>query len=100
MDWDIIVLIILYLFFIAYLTIKGRIKKIGSLKIFIISILFTPFIGLICLLTSPEKITYDVTQYKCEKCGYFFTEKHIYCPNCEKEGVKVLLTESINVMTG
>jgi hypothetical protein len=90
---EFIIVLIIYIFVSVFLSIEGRRRNIGGLAIFFISIILTPVVGMIFLFTSPRKATgmHYVKQYRCKRCKFNFTEKHDYCPICEREGIKVEL---------
>ncbi|MEA3503988.1 MAG: hypothetical protein U9R32_02160 [Bacteroidota bacterium] len=73
---------IVYLFFVIVLAnIAGK-RKIGGLKVMLISLFLTPLTGLLTILLSKKTNLVHITGYICPKCGYEFTEYMEYCPNC------------------
>jgi len=90
-----------YILFVYFFSYFGDIKEIGRRRLFWISLFFTPLLGLAFLLSSQEKkiIPYTESNYKCERCGYMFTESYIFCPFCEKEGHQVELKKVNKFMT-
>ena len=87
----VLIAIILAYILVAYLfSLLGARREIGSYRLFWISLLLTPVIGLAFLLSSQHrKLTlYTEERFKCEECGYVFSEHHDYCPICAKEGHK------------
>lgn len=99
-----IVLIAAILFYIVvvYLfSLLGEKRDIGKRRLFWISLFLTPVIGLAFLLSSQHrKLTmYTEERYKCDVCGYVFSEYHEYCPFCEKEGHKYELKQISMYMT-
>lgn len=78
-------LIVVYLF-----SLLGDKREIGRKRLFWVSLFMTPVIGLAFLLSSQHrKLTlYKEERFKCDECGYVFSEYHDHCPICEKEGHK------------
>jgi hypothetical protein len=80
--------------FIGFL---GRHKRLGTIKatylLLIISLLFTPPIGLIFLYFSKypnpfeEEKKYLPKSYKCDNCGWKFNQKFEYCPHCNAKAI-------------
>jgi hypothetical protein len=68
----------------------GDSREIGSKRLFWLSLFLTPFLGLAFYLSSQHRKMnmYTERRYKCDDCGYVFSEQHDYCPFCEKEGKK------------
>lgn len=79
----------------------GKYKEIGTRRLFVISLLLTPLIGIAFLISSQHrKINmYTEQRFKCERCGYVFSEEHACCPFCEKEGHKEELKSVSMFMT-
>ncbi|MBL7105253.1 MAG: hypothetical protein ISS18_13065 [Bacteroidales bacterium] len=44
-------------------------------------------------------IHYTERKFKCERCGYVFSEDYPNCPFCEKEGVNQELKPVDQIMT-
>ena len=89
-------------FVVVYLfSLLGAKREIGTKRLFWVSLFLTPVIGLAFLLSSQHrKITlYTEERYKCDKCGYVFSEHHEHCPFCEKEGEKRTLKRVSMYMT-
>lgn len=42
---------------------------------------------------------YKELSYKCDRCGFVFSEFHENCPFCEKEGLFLKLRETNKIMT-
>ena len=104
METKYIVLItaILLYFVVVYLFSRlGAKRDIGTRRLFWISLLLTPVIGLAFLLSAQHRKLnmYTEERFKCEECGYVFSEEHEYCPFCEKEGHKHKLTTVNMYMT-
>lgn len=96
-----IALILVYLVVVYLFALLGEKRDIGKRRLFVISLFLTPVIGLAFLLSSQHrKITmYKEERFKCDVCGYVFSEHHEYCPFCEKEGHKYELKPVNMVMT-
>lgn len=96
-----IALILAYLVVVYLFSLLGAKRDIGKRRLFWISLFLTPVIGLAFLLSSQHrKITmYKEQRYKCDVCGYVFSEHHDYCPFCEKEGHQYELKPVNMVMT-
>lgn len=84
-------LIIIYLLLAVGVAFLGQNRKIGFVQSFVLSIFFTPIIGLALVARSDKKITYFEFQYHCPRCGYNFTEELEICPYCSKSGKEVRL---------
>ena len=80
--------IVTYIVVVYFFSLLGEKRDIGRKRLFVISLLLTPVIGLAFLLSSQHrKLTmYKEQRYKCDVCDYVFSEHHEYCPHCEKEG--------------
>jgi len=81
-------IVIVYII-IAYLFSRlGKHREIGTRRLFIISLLLTPVLGIAFLAMSQQRKLnlYTEERFKCEECGYVFSEAHDVCPFCEKEG--------------
>lgn len=80
--------ILIYIVVVYLFSLLGGKRDIGKRRLFWISLILTPVIGLAFLLSSQHrKLTmYTEQRFKCEECGYVFSEKHEFCPHCEKEG--------------
>lgn len=90
---------IIYIFLVLLITYKGRKKQIGQVLLFLITFFLTPIVGIIIILEGKNKFHYHVTQYKCRKCGYHFSEKHKECPHCANDGHHVKLIPVDKIMT-
>ncbi len=66
----------------------GNRREIGSRRLFWISLFLTPVLGCAFYISSQHKkmVMYTEQRYKCEECGYVFSEEHEHCPFCAKEG--------------
>jgi MFS family permease len=81
--------LILAYILVAYLfSLLGARREIGRKRLFWVSLFLTPVIGLAFFLSSQHRKLnmYTEERFKCEACGYVFSEHHDYCPICEKEG--------------
>jgi hypothetical protein len=77
---------VIYIVLVLVLTVAGSKRKIGGEPIFFISLLFTPFIGLIFLLTSQSAPRQNKPDYYvCPHCGFSFSENKQFCPVCDKD---------------
>lgn len=85
-----IVAIFLYVILVFLFSRLAKKRDIGTRRLFWISFFLTPVIGLAFLLSSQHRKLhlYKEERFKCEECGYVFSEHHDYCPFCEKEGHK------------
>lgn len=79
----------------------GKQREIGQRRLFWVSLFLTPILGLGFLLASQERKMkiYKEESYKCERCGYIFSDAHTYCPLCEEEGIKRELKPVNKIMT-
>jgi hypothetical protein len=80
--------VFVYVVICYFFSIIGRKREIGRWRLFWLSIFFTPILGLGFFLTSqhPKIKFYHEDRFKCNECGYVFSEQHDCCPFCEKEG--------------
>jgi L-cystine uptake protein TcyP (sodium:dicarboxylate symporter family) len=84
-------LIIVFYILVCYLfSLAGKKREIGKRRLFWLSLFLTPVIGLAIFLGSQElkMNSYIEKKYKCERCGYVFSDYHENCPFCEKEGIQ------------
>jgi len=96
-----IFIIIGYIGFVYLLSLLGKTREIGQRRLFMVSLFLTPILGLAFLISSSElkmKI-YKEESFKCERCGYVFSDSHTYCPLCEEEGIKRELKPISKIMT-
>ncbi|RLD60594.1 MAG: hypothetical protein DRJ05_04405 [Bacteroidetes bacterium] len=79
-----------YIIICYFFSFLGKKREIGKRRLFWISIFLTPVIGLAIFLGSQDRKMnhYIEKKFKCERCGYVFTENFEHCPFCEKEGIK------------
>jgi hypothetical protein len=77
---------IIYLFIAISIAKLGSARTCGGIKAFIISLILTPVLGLIYVLSSSQKNTLKIIHYRCTSCGLEYTSNHRYCPSCEKDG--------------
>lgn len=96
-----IVAIVLYTIIVYFFSRLGKTKEIGQKRLFIISFFLTPVMGLAFYLSSTHRKinTYTEESYKCEECGYVFSEHYPHCPFCEKDEKKVKLIKVNKLMT-
>ena len=85
-----IVLILTYILVVFLFSLLGARREIGRKNLFWVSLFLTPVIGLAFFLSSQHRKLnmYTEERFKCEECGYVFSEQHEHCPICEKEGRK------------
>ena len=87
-----IYVIVIYLVVTFILTIAGIDNKSEGIKIFIISLLLTPLVGLIMLAKQRKKAT-SIHYYYCKECDYIFPVKMRHCPICYENNKKVKLVK-------
>ncbi|MCB0805745.1 MAG: hypothetical protein KDC05_08085 [Bacteroidales bacterium] len=77
-----------YILFVYFFSRIGNKREIGSRRLFWLSLFLTPLLGFAFFISSHHRkmIPYTEERFKCEDCGYVFSEEHDYCPFCEKEG--------------
>ena len=95
------VVLILYTIVVYWFSRFGKNREIGPRRLFLISFFLTPIMGLAFYFSSNERKlnTYTEENYKCDKCGYTFSENYDYCPFCEKEGRRYKLKPVNKLMT-
>jgi len=74
------------LFLVISLAKLGSRKSCGGLKAFVVSLVFTPVVGLVYVLNHSQKDMLKIVHYRCSSCGLEYTSKYRYCPSCEKDG--------------
>ena len=94
-------IIIVYVLASYYLSRLGVHKEIGVRRLFILSLLLTPVIGVALYISSPHRKIYEYKElyYKCKTCGYTFSEEHDTCPICKKDGIESRLVPTHKIMT-
>ncbi len=94
-------IILAYLLVVYLFSRIGDRREIGKRRLFWISLFLTPVLGFAFFISSQHKklVLYTETRYKCEECGYVFTEDLQSCPFCEKEGKINALKEVDMFMT-
>lgn len=65
-------------------------KQTEGIKIFIISLLFTPIVGMFYLYGKKNRAS-QIRYYYCHECDYIYPVKMKDCPICLEKGVKVRL---------
>ena len=85
-----IIIIAVYLLITFVLTVMGIEKQTEGLKIFIISLFFTPLAGLVFLYRKKVKSS-RISYYHCHECDYIYPVKMKDCPICMENGIKVRL---------
>jgi energy-coupling factor transporter transmembrane protein EcfT len=66
-------------------------KGLRWFRVFLASIILTPFIGFIIYSSTERVKIFKEKRFKCRRCNYYFTESHEFCPNCASEGEKIRL---------
>ena len=94
-------IIVCYVVFVYLFSRIGKRREIGPRRLFWISLFLTPLLGFAFFISSQQKkmIMYTEERYKCEECGYVFSEEHDCCPFCAKEGKKSELKQVNMFMT-
>lgn len=82
-----IVLILLYFILVGILTLKGSKKKVGWMRMLVVSTFLTPLTGLLVYRYSEPVFVLKLTRYRCAKCGIDFTETMRNCPYCKRDGL-------------
>jgi predicted Zn-ribbon and HTH transcriptional regulator len=52
-------------------------------------------IALLVAVLSTKKEEIQSEFLHCKRCGFEFSETHVSCPACRKEGINVLVNETI-----
>lgn len=76
--------LVLWLFLCLIVSLAGTNKPIGYWKVFFISLVLSPLIGLIIALCSSDFKSPNPI-YKCNHCGYRTEMFSYYCPRCGKD---------------
>ncbi len=87
-----IIIIGIYLVITFIITILGIEHSSEGYKIFLISLIFTPLVGLIYVLKERRRAT-KISYYYCDKCDYVYPVKMKYCPVCLEKSEKVKLVK-------
>lgn len=100
-DYILIGAIVVYIVIVYFFSRLGETREIGTRSLFWLSLLLTPIMGLAFYLNSSHrKINlYTEERFKCDECGYVFSEYHEFCPFCEKEGKEKRLKQVDMYMT-
>lgn len=77
---------IYYILMIVLVTYAAGSRKIGKLRVFVISLFLTPLAGYVAYRMSAPAELLQYTRYRCPKCGLDFTEPMIDCPYCRRDG--------------
>jgi len=85
-----IIFIAIYLFITFILTVLGIEKQSEGLKIFLISLLLTPLVGVVYIYGKKPKSS-KINYYHCHDCDYIYPVKMTNCPICLENGVKIKL---------
>jgi hypothetical protein len=85
----------LYLILTFFLTFIGIERQNQGFRIFLISLLLTPIVGIGYILFKKRNFS-RVSYYYCDECDYIFPEKSKFCPICEEEGAKVRLKKYVS----
>jgi len=96
-----IIAVVLYTLVVYMFSRLGKTKEIGQKRLFILSFFLTPVMGLAFYLSSSHRKmnTYHEASYKCEECGYVFSEHYDNCPFCEKDEKQIKLVKVKKLMT-
>lgn len=86
----VILIAVIYILLSIALSIAGIEKLNEGTKIFIISLLLTPFVGAGYLIIKKRHST-KIHFYFCSECKYIFPVRIRHCPICEENGIKVRL---------
>jgi len=87
-----IYIIAIYLVVTFILTAIGIERYSEGLKIFITSLLLTPFVGLVLMLRQ-KRSSSRISYYYCKECDYIFPVKMTNCPICAEQHKKIRLTK-------
>lgn len=85
-----LLIVTLYLIVSILISATGYNTYGEGLKIFMLSLLLTPFAGLIYLLVKKKRMN-RIRFYHCHHCEYVFPVKMTHCPICEERGYKIKL---------
>jgi uncharacterized paraquat-inducible protein A len=85
----------LYFVITIALTFFGLERQNQGLRIFLISLLLTPIVGIGYLLVT-KKNHARIHFYYCHNCDYIFPTKIKYCPICEEKGITSKLDKYIS----
>jgi hypothetical protein len=93
--------IFLYIIVVYLFSRLGKMREIGPRRLFWLSLFLTPIMGLAFFLSSQHRklIPYTEPSYKCDRCGYIFSEQEPQCPFCAKEGFNEKLNPVTKIMT-
>lgn len=85
----------LYIVLTFLLTLFGLERQNQGLRVFLISLLLTPLVGIIYMLFT-RKNHARIHFYYCRKCDYIFPVKIKHCPICEEKGINSKLIKYVS----
>lgn len=85
----------LYITLTIILTLFGLERQNQGLRVFLISLLLTPLVGIGYMLFSKKNHT-RIHFYYCNDCDYIFPAKMRHCPMCEENGQKTRLVKYVS----
>jgi hypothetical protein len=93
--------IIVYTIIVYLFSRLGKRREIGPRRLFWLSFFLTPILGIAFYASSHHRkiIPYTEPSFKCDRCGYIFSELHAECPFCLKEGYHEKLNPVTKIMT-
>jgi len=96
-----IIALLLYTLIVYMFSRLGKLREIGPGRLFWLSLFLTPIMGLAFLLSSQHRkiIPYTEPSYKCDRCGFIFSEAEPECPFCLKDGNHEKLNPVTKIMT-
>ncbi len=96
-----IIALLLYTLIVYMFSRLGKLREIGPGRLFWLSLILTPIMGLAFLLSSQHRkiIPYTEPSYKCDRCGFIFSEAEPECPFCLKDGNHEKLNPVTKIMT-
>ena len=82
----------LYVTLTIILTLFGLERQNQGLRVFLISLLLTPLVGIGYMLFTKRNHS-KMYFYYCSECDYIFPTKMRNCPMCEEKGIKSKLVK-------
>ena len=85
---NLIMLGVLYILICAVFAVIGSDKTIGYWGSFFICLFYTPIVGILVIVISPNKSDTVLREYRCKNCDYSFKTYEIkvhYCPRCGRD---------------
>jgi len=85
----------LYIVLTIILTLFGLERQNQGLRVFLISLLLTPLVGIGYMLITKKNHS-KIHFYYCKECDYIFPTRLRHCPICEEKGISSKLVKYVS----